>query len=150
MGNWEIWQIWAVVGFIFLLIEMMTPVTFYLSLAGASFFAGIAAYLYPDNTGVQVGAFVVFLPICYLAVKPFMDKKDKEPQSTGLEAKYIGQNALVLKPIGVPDTNGVGEIKIYGEVWQAKSCDGTEISQNTMVKIIKNESLVMFVEKCDK
>ena len=79
-----------------------------------------------------------------------MDKKDKEPQSTGLEAKYIGQNALVLKPIGVPDTNGVGEIKIYGEVWQAKSCDGTEISQNTMVKIIKNESLVMFVEKCDK
>ncbi len=150
MGNWEIWQIWAVVGFIFLLIEMMTPVTFYLSLAGASFFAGIAAYLYPDNTGVQVGAFVVFLPIFYLAVKPFMDKKDKEPQSTGLEAKYIGQNALVLKPIGVPDTNGVGEIKIYGEVWQAKSCDGTEISQNTMVKIIKNESLVMFVEKCDK
>ena len=150
MGNWEIWQIWAVVGFIFLLIEMMTPVTFYLSLAGASFFFFFSSYLYPDNTGVQVGAFVVFLPIFYLAVKPFMDKKDKEPQSTGLEAKYIGQNALVLKPIGVPDTNGVGEIKIYGEVWQAKSCDGTEISQNTMVKIIKNESLVMFVEKCDK
>ena len=64
----EIWHIWAIAGFILLLIEMMTPTTFFLTLAGASFFAGIAAYLYPDETGIQVGAFVIFLPIFYFAL----------------------------------------------------------------------------------
>ena len=59
----QIWQIWAIVGFIFLFIEMMTPVLFFLTLAGASFFAGIAAYKWPDNTAAQVAAFVIFLPV---------------------------------------------------------------------------------------
>ena len=144
----EIWHIWSIAGFILLLIEMMTPTTFFLTLAGASFFAGIAAYLYPDETGIQVGAFVIFLPIFYFAIKPFMDKKDKEPQSTGLDAKYLGQSAIVSKTIGKNGTNGIGEIKIYGEVWQAKSCDDSEISEGSMVKIVRNESLIMFVEKC--
>lgn len=144
----EIWHLWAIAGFVLLLVEMMAPATFFLTLAGASFFAGIASYIYPESIGIQVGAFVIFIPIFYFAIKPFMDKKDKEPQETGIDAKYLNQNAMVSKPIGKPGTNGVGEIKIYGEVWQAKSCDGSEIEPGQMVKIIKNESLVMFVEKC--
>lgn len=145
----QIWQIWAIVGFIFLFIEMMTPVLFFLTLAGASFFAGIAAYKWPDNTVAQVAAFVIFLPVFYFSVRPFMQKKDKEPSSTGIDAKYIGQTAIVTKPVGKKETNGVGEIKIYGEVWQAKSCDGAVIEPEAIVKIIKNESLIMFVEKCE-
>jgi len=145
----EIWHIWAVVGFIFLLIEMMTPTTFFLTLAGASFFAGIASYVYPDNTGIQVGAFVIFLPIFYLAIKPFIKKKDEEPSASGIDAKYIGKSAVVSKVIGKKGTDGIGKIKIYGEVWQAKSCDGTEIEEGLNVKIVRNESLIMFVEKCD-
>lgn len=147
----EIWHIWAIIGFVFLFIEMFTPTTFFLTLAGASFFAGIAAWLFPDNpnsTAIQVGAFVVFLPIFYYVVRPFIKKNETDPSDTGMDAKYINQTAIVSKPIGVPNTNGIGEIKIYGEVWQAKSCDGSEIQPNTMVKIIKNESLIMFVEKC--
>lgn len=145
----QIWQLWAIIGFIFLFIEMMTPVLFFLTLAGASFFAGIAAYKWPDNTGAQVAAFVIFLPVFYFSVRPFMQKRDVEPQSTGIDAKYINQTAIVTKHIGKKETNGVGEIKIYGEVWQAKSCDGGEIPCDSIVKIIKNESLVMFVEKCE-
>lgn len=145
----EIWHIWAIIGFIFLLIEMFTPTTFFLTLAGASFFAGIASYVYPDNTGVQVGAFVIFLPVFYYAIRPLMIKNDNTPQETGMEAKYLGQTAIVSKVIGKTGTNGIGEIKIYGEVWQAKSCDGSEIPIDTMVKIVKNESLIMFVERCE-
>lgn len=144
----EIWHIWAIAGFILLLIEIFTPTTFFLTLAGASFFAGIASYLYPESMGIQVGAFVIFLPVFYFAIRPLMIKNDSTPQETGMDAKYLGQTAIVSKPIGIPGTTGVGEIKIYGEVWQAKSCDGAEIPVDTMVKIIKNESLIMFVEKC--
>lgn len=145
----QIWQIWAIIGFIFLFIEMMTPVLFFLTLAGASFFAGIAAYKWPENTGAQVTAFVIFLPVFYFSIRPFMQKKDKEPSSTGIDAKYIGQTAIVTKPVGKKETNGVGEIKIYGEVWQAKSCDGKEIGVDSIVRIVKNESLIMFVEVCE-
>ncbi len=145
----QIWAIWAIIGFIFLFIEMMTPVCFFLTLAGASFFAGIAAYKWPDNTAAQVAAFVIFLPVFYFSVRPFMMKKESEPQSTGIDAKYINQTAIVTKPIGKKETNGVGEIKIYGEVWQAKSCDDSEILLDSIVKIIKNDSLIMYVEKCE-
>ena len=145
----QIWQIWAIIGFIFLFIEMMTPVLFFLTLAGASFFAGIAAYKWPENTGAQVEAFIIFLPVFYFSIRPFMQKKDKEPSSTGIDAKYIGQTAIVTKPVGKKETNGVGEIKIYGEVWQAKSCDGKEIGVDSIVRIVKNESLIMFVEVCE-
>ena len=55
---------------------MMTPVLFFLTLAGASFFAGIAAYKwYHDNTAAQVAAFVIFLPVFYFSVRPFMQKE---------------------------------------------------------------------------
>ena len=56
----------------------------------------------------------------------------------------------MTKDIGAEPTAGIGEIKIYGEIWQAKSADGSEIKAGEMVKITKNESLIMFVEKINK
>ena len=40
-----------------------------------------------------------------------------------------------------------GVITIYGERWEARSLDGQSIPAGVDVKIVKNDSLIMFVEK---
>lgn len=144
----EIFKIWAILGFVFLFVEIMTPSMFFLPLGGAAFFAAIAAFKYPDNYWIQGAMFALFAIIFFLVTRPFMQKKPQKFEQTGVEAKYIGQQAQVIKDIAVPNTDGIGVIKIYGETWQAKSLDGCEIKTGEMVKIIRNESLIMFVEKC--
>ncbi len=144
----EIFKIWAILGFAFLFMEILTPSMFFLPLGGAAFFAAVAAFKYPDNYWIQGGMFALFAVIFFLVTRPFMRRKPEKFEQTGIEAKYIGQSAQVVKDIGVPNTDGVGTIKIYGEIWQAKSLDGSEIKVGEMVKIIKNDSLIMFVEKC--
>lgn len=143
----EIFKIWAIFGFIFLFLEMAAPSMFFLPLGGAAFFTAIAAFKYPDSYWVQAVTFAVFALIFFLVVRPFMRKKEPKDEQTGVEAKYIGNTAVVIKAIAAPNTDGIGTIKIYGETWQAKSVTGEEIKENEIVKIIRNESLVMFVEK---
>ena len=92
--------------------------------------------------------FALFAVIFFFVTRPFMRRKPEKFEQTGVEAKYIGQVAQVIKDIAAPNTDGIGVIKIYGETWQAKSIDGCEIKAGEMVKIIKNESLIMFVERC--
>lgn len=146
----EIFKIWAIVGFIFLFIEIAVPSMFFLPLGGAAFFAAVAAFKYPDNYWIQGGVFALFAIIFFVVVRPFMIKKPSKDELTGVEAKYIGQLAQVIKDIGVANSDGIGVIKIYGETWQAKSSDGCEIKAGQMVKIMRNESLIMFVEKCEE
>ena len=146
----EIYKIWALVGFVFLFIEIMTPSMFFLPLGGAAFFAAIAAFKYPDNYWIQGGMFAIFAVVFFIVASPFMRKKEAGDEQTGVDAKYIENEALVLKDIGVKNTDGIGSIKIYGEVWQAKSINGEEIKEGEIVKIVKNESLIMYVEKISK
>lgn len=146
----EIYKIWAVVGFLFLFLEILMPSMFFLPLGGAAFFAAIAAFKYPDNYWIQGGMFALFAVVFFITVRPFMRKKETGDEQTGIDAKYIENEAVVIKDIGVKNTDGIGEIKIYGEVWQAKPANGEEIKTGELVKIIKNESLIMFVEKISK
>ena len=146
----EIYKIWAIVGFLFLFVEILTPSMFFLPLGGAAFFAAVAAFKYPDNYWIQGGVFALFAVLFFITVRPFMRKKEDGDEQTGVEAKYIANEALVTKDIGAEHTDGIGEIKIYGEIWQAKSADGSEIKAGEMVKITKNEILIMFVEKINK
>ena len=146
----EIYKIWAIVGFLFLFVEILTPSMFFLPLGGAAFFAAVAAFKYPDNYWIQGGVFALFAVLFFITVRPFMRKKEDGDEQTGVEAKYIANEALVTKDIGAEHTDGIGEIKIYGEIWQAKSADGSEIKAGAMVKLTKNESLITFVEKITK
>ena len=66
--------------------------------------------------------------------------KSKE---TGINSKYIGQIAKADEEI----TASSGVISIYGERWEARSENGSVIEKGSEVKIIRNESIIMYVEK---
>lgn len=138
----EIWQIWCSIGLILLLLEMFTPALFFINLAIAAFFSAIFAYLgYSFLT--QTIVFSILAILCISFLRPFMLQKIKNNgKKTGIEDKYIGHQAKVVHDV----TATSGRIALYGEEWDARSVNDDLIPQGSFVKILKNESLIMYVE----
>ncbi len=137
----ELWQVWGLIAIMFFIVEMFTPTTFFLNLGLASLISALTAWL-GGNFSVQIIIFVVFSAVCLLFLRPVLLKKRNEKDSE-FDEKYKNQTAVVTEKI----TNENGRIAIYGETWQAKSVDGTDIEKDARVKIVKIESIIMYVEK---
>lgn len=137
----ELWQVWGLIAIMFFIVEMFTPTTFFLNLGLASLISALTAWL-GGNFSVQIIIFVVFSAVCLLFLRPVLLRKRNEKDSE-FDEKYKNQTAVVTEKI----TNENGRIAIYGETWQAKSVDGTDIEKDARVKIVKIESIIMYVEK---
>ena len=140
----EIWQIWCVVAFIFIIVEILTPAMFFLNLAFASFIVSFLAYFNLDIT-LQVILFAVMSLVGILVLRPYMLKKETKIQKTGIEEKYINKYAKVIEEIN----EFQGAITIYGERWLAREKNNNVVSVNDEVKIVANEGTLFIVEKLD-
>lgn len=137
----HLWQLWCIIGILFFLVEIFTPAMFFLNLGLACFIAAIGA-AFSITLFYQVLIFAVFSAIFLFWLRPILIKT-KQCKDTGFDSKYIGEKAHVVETINADG----GRVSIYGEEWQAKSIDGTVIEKDSQVKIVKNESIMMFVEK---
>lgn len=140
----EIWQIWCVVAFVFIIIEVSTPAMFFLNLAFASFIVSFFAYFKSDIT-LQVVLFAIMSLLGILILRPYMLKKEPAKQKTGIEEKYINKKAKVIEEIN--ETQGA--ITIYGERWLARERNNAIVSINSEVRIVDNDGTLFIVEKLD-
>jgi membrane protein implicated in regulation of membrane protease activity len=136
------WQLLVIAGVVFIIIEIFTPVLFFLNLALACFMTAVLAY-YVFNWNILVPVFVVFSAIFLLFLRPLLVKTRLNGQKTGVDEKYIGKVAKVTET--VTETGGL--VSIYDERWNARSNTGEEIPVGAEVKIVRNDSLVLYVEK---
>ena len=140
-----LWQLLAMCGIAFLILEMFTPSMFFLNFSLASFICAVLS-LYTKNSYVLVVAFFVFSFVSFIFLRPIIMKKLSKSQETGINSKYIGKIAKAETEI----TGNSGVISIYGETWEARSEDGTIIPKDGEVKIIRNESIIMYVSEAAK
>lgn len=136
------WQLLIITGIVFIIIEIFTPMMFFLNLALASFLTAAVAFFIKDWT-ILTPVFVVSSLILLLFLRPLLIKTRENGQKTGVEEKYIGKIAKVSETV----TTNSGVISIYNERWEARSNLGEEIPAGSDVKIVRNESLILFVEK---
>ena len=137
------WELMCIIGVLFFILEIFTPAMFFLNLAFAAF-ATAGLTIFVAETHVVIFTFVAFSALFLLILRPIlMNLKTTKEQKTGMESKYIGQVVKVISPI----TKTSGAITIYGERWEARIENGGEIAEGANVRIIKNESLTMFVEE---
>ena len=54
---------------------------------------------------------------------------------------YSGKTAKVIETVTAEN----GRIAVFGEEWQAKSLNGEVIEKGSYAKIVKNDSIVMYV-----
>lgn len=136
------WQILSIVGILFIILEVFTPSMFFLNFALAAFLTAVAS-LYISKVIFLTLIFFILSFLSFIFLRPLILKRTKKETETGLNDKYIGKIAKVIE--AVSEFSGV--ITIYGERWEARSIDKTEIPAGAEVKIVKNESIVMYVEK---
>ena len=138
------WQLMLIIGFAFIILEMFTPVMFFLNFAVAAFITSlISIFIIDINTLMTV--FIAISLLLLFFVRPLFIKKRTKEQTTGMDNKYIGKTAKVIETI----TSTSGAISIYDERWEARCEDGKEIPVGESVKIIKYDSLIMSVKEED-
>ena len=138
----QYWQILIIAGVIFLLIEIFAPMVFFLNFAIACFITAIIAIFIVD-LNYLVPAFLILSALFLIFLRPLLIKKGNGTKKTGVEEKYIGKIAKVTDTI----TSNSGVISIYNERWEARSENDEEIPVGVEVKIIRNESLLLYVEQ---
>jgi len=136
------WQLLIITGIVFIIIEILAPVVFFLNLALACFITAILA-LFIVDWNILVPVFVVFSMIFLVFLRPILVKKRNEGQKTGVEEKYIGKTAKVIQLV----TSTSGGVALYDERWNARSVSGEEFQVGEEVRIVKNDSLVLYVER---
>lgn len=137
----SLWQIFAIVGLGFITLEMFIPSMFFLNFAIAAFITSLAT-IFTTNISILLLIFSIFSVVSFAFLRPILVKKFCKAKETGINSKYIGQKAKVEEEI----TESSGAITIYGERWEARSENGTTIAKGSEVKIIRNESIIMYVE----
>ena len=133
-----LWQLFLILAMIFIIVEIFVPMVFFVNFALACLATSVVA-VYVTDIRFLILVAVVLSGMFLFVLRPMLMKKIKS--DTGVEDKYIGKVVKVIEPI---NANG-GAITIYGERWNAKAEE--EISVGADVKIIRNESLVFYVEK---
>ena len=139
----EIWQLWGIAGVVLFILEMFTPALFFLNLALAALVTSATVYFVPLTGTMQILLFVFMTALMLGFLRPFLLKVKKEPEKSGVQASYYGKEAKVTQKI----TKDSGRIAIFGEAWDARSVDGTEIYTDSTVRIVRCENLTMYVEK---
>jgi membrane protein implicated in regulation of membrane protease activity len=129
------WVLWAIAACLFGIGEMLTTSFF---LAPFALGAGLAALTDALGAG-GLGSWIVFVVVSLLTlgiVRPIARSHMTVPHRirTG-SAALIGKQAIVLERIA--NDEGVGCVKIDGEVWTARAFDEDEvIERGTRVQIV--------------
>lgn len=138
------WQIFLIAGVVSLILEMIVPSMFFLNFAISGVLTAIISLWVTDIT-VLVIDFAVIALLSIILLRPFLLKtlKSSKEKETGVKSEYIGQIAKVVQPVN----KFAGVITIYDERWEARVENDDEIPEGTEVRIIKNDSLIMYIER---
>jgi membrane protein implicated in regulation of membrane protease activity len=119
------WVIWILVAAVLAVGEMLTMGLFLAPFAGGAVVAALLSVVGAGAVGSWV-AFVVGSVLLLTLVRPIAVRHRRLPprMRTGTAA-LVGQTGLVLERI--VNDEGVGCVKIGGEVWTARSYDDDDV-----------------------
>ena len=140
----HLWQIWAVVAVICLILELTAGDFFIICFSIGAFFAAIAAAL-GMGIYVQLLTFAVFTLISLFWVRPFAQRylhKGEDNRVSNADA-LIGRQGRVVETV---KADGFGRVQIDGDIWKAVTNEHDDIPEGTSVRVVDRESTIITVE----
>jgi len=136
---------WGVLIIVFTILEAVT-----LGLTSIWFAVGSLAALIAAGLGfklpVQIIVFIVIVIVLLLYTRPIAKKYLKiGANKTNIDA-LIGQVGSVTKEIPAME---IGQVKLNGQIWTAKSADGNSILLDEKVEVIAIEGVKLIVKTID-
>ena len=144
----EMWSIWLIVAGFFFILEIATTGFLVCWLGVGALFAMVLSF-FVDNIVLQVMLFAISSVILILFTKPLVNKFiDKKTIPTNIDS-IIGKEGFVIETID--PVKGVGQVKLGGEVWSAKSfVENTVIEKDTRVVVREINGVKLVVEEVKK
>jgi membrane protein implicated in regulation of membrane protease activity len=142
----NLWQFWAVVSVICLIIELSTGGFFIICFA---FGAALSAIFALFGLGIywQLFIFALCSLMCIFLVRPFALKylhNRKGPERVSNADALLGRIGTVSQDI---EAGGFGRVAIDGDDWKAMSDNGEAINSGSRVKVTDRESIIITVCK---
>jgi len=139
----NLWQLWAVVTVVCLILELTSGDFFILCFAIG---AAVAALVSPF-TGfyLQLAIFAVVSVVCIFTVRPVALRwfHRNDPDRVSNADALIGREGRVREAI---EAGGFGRVAIDGDVWKARSVNDDAVAEGARVKVVKRESTIITVE----
>lgn len=139
------WIFWLIAAGVFFIIEMAT-IGFLVFWLGIGALLAMVTSFVTDSIFIQALVFVVTSTLLLIFTRPLVDKFIKTPKELKTNAySIIGKKAIVISKIN--NIEGVGQIKIDGDVWSAKSFDDEDIPEDTEVEITEIDGVKAVVKR---
>lgn len=144
LSTYTMYIVWAAAIIGFAILEGITFQLVSIWFVFGSIAAFIASLLGASVT-VQVIIWLVVSALALAITRPIVKKKlTAKAQPTNAD-RCIGSDATVLEAID--NARSVGQVKVDGKVWSARSLDGGIIEENTIVTVKKIEGVKLLVVK---
>ncbi len=137
--------IWYVaLFFVLLVVELLSYNLTTIWIALGSLLTAIYAYFFPTQVITQVILLLVLSLTFILLTKPLMQKIKYAKEKTNAD-RLVDMEGIVLESIN--PLEGMGQVKVAGQIWSAKTEDGTVVLTGEKIKIIKIEGVKLVVER---
>lgn len=140
----EIWMLFLIISIVSVIIEIFIPTMFCINFAFAGILTALISIFWGSLQSLLI-IFVLLSLISIILIKPTLVKLLKKETHADFDTQYIGKIVKSIEPI----TMQSGAVTIYDERWEARLAQegAEEIPAGEDVKIIKNDSLILYVEK---
>lgn len=134
---------WLILLVAFTIIEAATVQLVSVWFAVGALGALAAVFAHADFK-VQIIVFIIVSLLSFAVTRPLVKKFTKAGiQSTNAD-RCLNKTAVVVEEID--NLNAKGQVKVNGNIWSARSADGSVIPENTLVKVLKIEGVKVIVE----
>lgn len=139
------WHIWLIIAGVCFVIEMMTTGFLVFWFGAGAILTMLVSFIFPDNILLQTSIFVVSSTLLIFLTKPLVNRLQKSDKKVATNAfSIIGKKGIVIQDIN--EAHNVGQIKVKGEVWSAKTTDGSVIEKGTQIDVVEIDGVKAVVE----
>lgn len=137
------WCIWLIAAGVFFLVEIAT-VGFLIFWLGIGALLAMVTSFICDSLFIQTAVFVITSIVLILLTKPLTDKYMKNTKTIVTNSASL-INKIGIVTIDIDPLEAVGQVKVEGEIWSAKSENDELILKDTKVKILKIDGVKLIV-----
>lgn len=139
----EFWMIYIILSLVAIIFEIFIPTLFCINFA----FSGVITAIISIFWGGTISLLWTFFGISLISIlffKPILEKIIKKENDADFDSQYVGKIVKCTEAINTTQ----GAVTIYDERWEARTTvEGEEIPVGSDVKIVRNDSIILFVEK---
>lgn len=140
----HLWQVWAVVAVLCLIMELMAGDFFIICFAFGAMAAAVVAAL-GLNGYIQLLAFAVFTLVFLFWFRPLARRylhKGEDNRVSNADA-LLGRQGRVVETV---KAGGYGRVQIDGDIWKAVTLGENDIPEGRMVTVTDRASTIITVE----